>query len=350
MRFVRATPLRTRPTATVVVPCYNYGRFLPQLVSGLLDQPGVDVDVIIVDDASPDGSGTAAEELAAQHPQVTVLRHETNRGHIQTYNDGLALARGDYVALVSADDLLPRGAISRAVALMEAHPRVGLVYGYARSFSGEPPAPVDRVRNWTLWTGPEWLWASTRQARCFISSPEVVMRTAALRQVGLYDPRLPHSGDLDLWLRTALHWDIGRVNGPVQAHYRVHAANMHLTTYAGWTTDLRERRRTFGLLFDEHAADRPDITALRPRTRRALAVEAVRRGLGAYRDGQSSEDVEEYLDFAVQTDPTVRSTWWWRLAELGPIRGSVWPAARSRRMASKVRHHLLWRRERRYGL
>ena len=59
------------------------------------------------------------------------------------------------------------------------------------------------------------------------------MRREALAQTDLYDPRLPHSGDFDMWLRTAARWDVGRVNGPVQAHYRVHDANMHLTTYAG---------------------------------------------------------------------------------------------------------------------
>ncbi len=64
------------------------------------------------------------------------------------------------------------------------------------------PAPAT-VRNWTVWSGHEWLRPPPRRARCFISSPEVVMRREALVQAGLYDPRLPHSGDLDMWLRTA---------------------------------------------------------------------------------------------------------------------------------------------------
>ena len=158
-----------------------------------------------------------------------MLRHETNKGHIQTYNDGLEAVTGDYVVLLSADDLLPPGALTRAVALMEAHPKVGFVYGYARSFTGGPPVVNARVRNWSLWTGIDWLGLAARRGRCFISSPEVVMRRDALQQVGGYDPRLPHSGDLDMWLRTAARWDVGRINGPTQALYRVHDANMHLT-------------------------------------------------------------------------------------------------------------------------
>jgi hypothetical protein len=350
VKFVRPVPLTTSPTASVVVPCYNYGHHLPQLIGGVLDQPGVIVDILVVDDASPDGSGAVAERLADQHPEVSVLRHRTNQGHIQTYNDGLAQVRGKYVALLSADDLLPPGAISRAVALMEARPSVGLVYGYARSFSDEPPATGSAVRNWTVWSGYSWLKSSARQARSFISSPEVVMRTDALRQVGGYDPRLPHSGDLDMWLRTALHWDIGRVNGPPQALYRVHDNNMHLTTYAGMVTDLRERRKTFRLLFEEHAPERAEVVILRPTVMRGLASEALRRGLMAYRDGMDPTLVEAYLKFALETDRQIVNTGWWRLCELGPIRGGHWPAVAERRLASKVRHHLAWRRERRYGI
>ena len=350
MKLLRPQPLTSPATATVVVPCYNYGHHLEQLLVGVLDQPGVDVDVIIVDDCSPDGSGDVADALAAKYERVSVIRHLTNKGHIQTYNDGLAVASGEYVALLSADDLLPSGAISRAVSLMERHPTVGLVYGFARSFSGEPPAPRQSTRNWTVWRGSEWLWLSTRQARCFISSPEVVMRTSALRQAGGYDSRLPHSGDLDMWLRTAMNWDIGRVNGPDQALYRVHDSNMHLTTYAGMITDLRERRTTFSILFNEHAPDRPDVTKLRVQTMRGLAVEALRRGLSAYRDDLDPQLVTDYLEFAQETDPTVRRTGWWKLCKIGPLRQARFPGVSARQLVSKAAHHVAWRRERRYGI
>ena len=350
MHFVRPVPLRSTPRVSVVVPCYNYGHYLPQLVDSVLDQPGAEVDVLIVDDCSTDGSGEVAERLAADNPSVAVLRHETNRGHIQTYNDGLEKISGDYVVLLSADDLLPAGAVARAVALMEEYSSVGFVYGFARSFSGEPPVPVSRLRNWTIWKGRDWIATSARKARCFISSPEVVMRTDALRQVGGYDPRLPHSGDFDMWLRTALHWDVGRVNGPDQAFYRVHDSNMHLTAYAGMITDLRERRTTFDILFDEHAPDRTDVTDLRQVAMRGLAVESVRRALMGHRDGLDRALVLEYLDFAAKTDPGIRRTLWWRCCEVGPLREARLPAASARRFASRVRHHVAWRCGRRYGL
>ncbi|MFE7223385.1 glycosyltransferase family 2 protein [Nocardioides sp. NPDC057577] len=346
-RFDRPRPLRTRPSVSVVIPCYNYGRYLPQAVAGALAQDGVDVDVLIVDDASPDGSADVARSLAAADPRVDVLVHERNTGHIQTYNDGLSRVRGDYVTLVSADDVLMPDALTRAVALMEHHPGVGLVYGYARSFTDDLPVGPRRTRSWSVWSGRDWLGTAARQGRCFLVSPEAVMRREALEQTDGYDPRLPHSGDFDMWLRTAVRWDVGRVDGPIQAAYRVHDANMHLTEYAGWLTDLRERRRTFDVLFDERAPDVAEVQRLRPYAMRALAREALRRGREtAHGD---SGTLLDYLDFAAETYPTVRGTRAWRRAWDEAMAGRASRTAPWSRATAKVRHHLRWRFERRYG-
>lgn len=349
MRFHRPRELSSRPSVSVVIPCYNYGRFLPEAVAGALDQDGIDVEVLIVDDASTDDSAEVAAGLAASDSGVRLLRHERNAGHIQTYNDGLAEATGSYVTLVSADDLLVPNALTRAAALMEAHPRVGLVYGHARSFTDQPPDQLPALRNWSVWTGLDWLSLAARRGRNFLSSPEAVMRREALLQAGGYDPRLPHSGDFDMWLRTAARWDVGRVNGSTQALYRVHDHNMHLTTYAGWLRDLEERRATFDILFTERAPDLPEVVRLRPVARRALAREAVRRGLTAYREDPSSAEASGLFGFAEDTDPEITRTPWWRLVELGPRRGTSFPAVQARRLLSRVRLHAEWRRNRRYG-
>lgn len=340
--------LVTRPSVSVVIPCYRYGRYLPAAVAAALDQPGVDVEVVVVDDASPDDSAEVAARLAAADPRVRLVRHETNRGHIATYNDGLAAARGDYLTLVSADDLLTPGALSRAAALMEHHPRVGLVYGWAQSFAGEPPTVPDGQRSWSVWSGRQWLGHAARTGRCVISSPEAVMRREAFAATDGYDPRLPHSGDFDMWLRTAARWDVARVNGAVQALYRVHEANMHLTTYAGWLTDLRERRRTFEILLEERAHDVAWVQDLRPTAYRALAREAVRRALRALRDGRTAE-VRPLLEYAAETSPDVAGGPRWRAADAWARRGLAVPGGAPWRFAERLDTHLRWRRERRWG-
>ncbi|MCB5292599.1 glycosyltransferase family 2 protein [Arthrobacter sp. SO3] len=252
MRRVRPFEHTGAAEITVVVPCYNYGRYLPEVVQSVLSQERVHARVIIVDDASPDGSADVAEALAAADARITVVRHTQNQGHIATYNDGLARVETEYVALLSADDLLASGALGRAADLMRAYPRVGLVYGMPLEFSEEQGLPhtkdSGRRGSWTIWNGREWLGWACRRGRCFILSPEVVMRTEAMRQVGPYNEGLPHSGDLEYWVRTAAGWDVGRVNGPAQAYYRVHGNNMHLTAFDTIQVDLEHRLAAFNVL------------------------------------------------------------------------------------------------------
>ena len=73
----------------VFIPCYNYGRFLYQCVNSVLGQEGVDVRVLVIDDASPDNTAEVAAALAREDPRVTVIRHSSNKGHINTYNEGI---------------------------------------------------------------------------------------------------------------------------------------------------------------------------------------------------------------------------------------------------------------------
>ena len=169
------------------------------------------------------------------------------------------------------------------------------------------------------------------------------MRREALEQSGGYDPRLPHSADFDMWMQTALRWNIGRVNGPPQALYRVHESNMHLTTFAGMITDLRERRRTFEILFDEHARDRSEVGRLREPAMKALSREALRLARVAHRDGLSAATIDPYLDFA-------RDTWPAALRYGDPVSSTVTlPGRYLGQFSTKAANHLRWRRWRRYG-
>jgi hypothetical protein len=347
-KFIKPVRPSTKPTVSVVVPCYNYGHFLPALIAGLFDQVDIALDIIIVDDASPDGSGDIAEQLASMHPRIRVIRHRQNTGHIQTYNDGLAYANGKYVVLLSADDYLPPGSVYRAVSVMEAIPDVGLVYGFSRSFAGDIPSVANNVRNWRVWEGMDWLRLVSKRGRCFIASPEVVMRTEALHQTNGYDLRLPHSADFKMWMETSLRWNVGRVNGPPQALYRVHDLNMHLTTFAGMITDLRERRRTFDLLVEDHSRTRSEVVGLRDLAMRSLALQSARLALQTHRDG-CGNDVESYLTFAQETWPEIERSALWAACRTGPIAGRQFPLAKTRRLGSRAWHHALWRRWRRYG-
>ena len=120
---------RTVSSVDVVVPCYRYGHFLRECVESVLNQSGVNVRVLIIDDASPDNTAELSTALVNEDPRVGFIRHRENKGHITTYNEGIEWASADYFLLLSADDYLLPGALSRAAELMDAHPEVGLTFG-----------------------------------------------------------------------------------------------------------------------------------------------------------------------------------------------------------------------------
>lgn len=263
-------------SVSVVIPCYRYGHLLPACVASVFDQPGVDVRVLIIDDASPDDSGQVARSLAAADPRVQARVHEVNRGHIATYNEGLDLADGDYVTLLSADDLLTPGSLTRATGLLDANPRVGFAYGYSVYFDGSQPLPplrLTRPRS-RVWDGEEWIARRCRNGTNIISSPEVVVRTALHRQVGGYRPDLPHSGDLEMWLRLAARGDVGVIAGVDQALYRVHQQSMSRTAYATAVADLEQRHAAFETFFDTSAGHLRHPEPLRLRAASAVARRA----------------------------------------------------------------------------
>src|SRR5215213_7621768 len=115
----------------IVVPCFGYGHFLRESVESVLRQSGPELRVLIIDDASPDNTAKVASELVCSDPRVDYRRHTSNQGLIATANEGIAWARAEYMLLLSADDYLLPGALSRSVDLMDDHPSVAFVFGGA---------------------------------------------------------------------------------------------------------------------------------------------------------------------------------------------------------------------------
>ncbi|MBY6436599.1 glycosyltransferase [Rhodococcus kroppenstedtii] len=338
------------PTVSVVVPCYNYGRYLPYAVRSALDQPGVDVEVIVVDDASTDGSAEVAESLAAEDDRVVVVRHRVNLRHIATYNDGLFRARGTYVVLLSADDMLSEGSLARSVALFEAWPGLALVYGGVVTFTDRPPMPATAVRNWSVFDGAEWIARLCMRGSNLIVNPEAVMRTSVLRELGGYDASFPQAADMLLWMRAATRGGVGRVNGPDQAFYRVHGENMHLTDFGGHLlTEARERRAVFERFFETDGRCLHRADALRDRALHSIGRDALRSAaLVGHTDGGSTIESQRLVDFALECAPTLR-----RRHEGKARRRSAGHVARLDHAvavaAHRVRWSLRWRRWRRYG-
>jgi glycosyltransferase involved in cell wall biosynthesis len=298
-------------SVSVVIPCYKYGHFLADCVRSVLDeQPGLDVRVLIIDDASPDDSARGARERAPRDPRIEVRVHERNKGHIATYNEGLLeWADGDYVTLLSADDRLVPGALVRAAALLDAHPEVGFCYGRPLRFRHGGPLPKARTTTTgsAVYPGQWWLERRFREGTGCITSPEVVVRTDLQRKVGGYDPGLPHAGDIEMWMRLAAHADVGYVRGADQAYYRVHGSNMSVTDFGGQLDDLRQRRAAYESVLDKCGDRLPDAERLSATVHTKLARAALRRACRAYDRGRTGAvPVDELVGFAAECLPSWR--------------------------------------------
>jgi len=286
----------------VIIPCYNYGHYLRGCVNSVLSQRGVNVRVLIVDDASSDDTARVGQELAACNNAVEFRRHEVNEGHIATYNEGLiGWSKAEYAVLLSADDLLVPGCLGRAVRIMEADENIGMVYGRAIHFERETDLPTISPHDcgYTRFSGAEWLEARCRAGHNVISSPEVVVRGSLQRSIGGYRPELPHTGDLEMWLRIAAVSSIAYVRGP-QAFYRVHPASMLRTKYQNNLLDLRHRKIAFDSFFQQHQHVIADSDRLHELTNRALAREALWIACRAYdRNRVEEARAHELIEFAV---------------------------------------------------
>lgn len=330
---------------TVLVPCYNYGHFLAGCVESVVSQRGVRTSVHIIDDASVDDSFDVALSLSRLHPNVRATRNTVNLGHIATYNRGLAQVESDYVVLLSADDLLAPGSLARATGLMEAHPNVGLVYGHPQAFEDEPVETHVPLLHWSVWAGQTWIRAQFRRGLSIIYSPEAVVRTSIQHRAGYYRADLPHSGDLEMWLRLASMCDVGRINGPDQAYRRVHPSSMMNSRFKGVLADLRERQHAYEVYLEGSRLETKDKAGLTATMRRRLATEALSWAI----DELGTTDPAELwaaADFARQVNPDYKGLPAWREFQAAtserPGKVQEWEHFR-RNVEDRIRWQL-WRR------
>jgi succinoglycan biosynthesis protein ExoO len=104
---------------TVVIPAYNAEGLVTKAVMSVLEQTETDIEALVVDDASSDGTCDEIERLAASDPRVRLLRNPVNKGFSHTINNGMKAARGQWVACLDADDWYAPDRLERMVAAAE---------------------------------------------------------------------------------------------------------------------------------------------------------------------------------------------------------------------------------------
>lgn len=338
----------------VVIPCYNYARYLPLAVESVLSQQGVTVHIVVVDDASSDDSLTVARALASRDGRITVIANGANRGPVESFNTGLAASAGQFLVRLDADDLLTPGSLRRSVDVMRAFPGVGLVYGHPLHFTGHRlPPPRVEATGWTVWPGHEWLAGRCETGCNVITSPEAMMRASLVDRLGGQRP-LAHAHDMEMWMRLAAFADVAYVHGADQAWHREHSGSLSAREVDP-LKDLLERRDAFEVLLAGPAGELADAPRWRRIAMVAIANDAVELAVRRYdHPVVDVQTVHRLRDIARSLAPEPRLLTDWRGLErrmaLGPKRTSRHPVFVLERVLRGLRGIVRRRRWHRNGV
>lgn len=263
-----------QPVISVLMPVYNGSRYLTEAVESILTQSFRDFEFVIVDDGSTDDSLTILESYAAKDDRIRLISRP-NTGIVGALNDGLAAARGEFVARMDADDIAMPERFSRQVDFLRANLDVVCV--------GCGALQIDSRGNhlipWTLPLDDETIQSQHLKGSTSLVHPGVMFRREAVAAINGYNSAIPVAQDLDLWLRLG---EKGRLaNLPnLLLKYRVHDNTI--------SNSRQQEQLAYAQLAVDHACDR-----------RGLAKSNL--NLKPYRPAQSK---------ASRHDFSIRCGWW----------------------------------------
>lgn len=249
---------------SVVVPVFEMGRFLPEAIASIEAQGRDDLEIIVVDDGSSDDT---PQVIASLGDRVIAL-HQENQGPAAARNAGLAIATGDVIAFLDADDLWPAGKLARQLERLEQDPELDAVLGriqYVAVDGGEmPDIEFEDLGEKTL---------------SHVHLGSGLYRRRAFDRLGHFDERLRHSEDIDWFLRAREAELRMTILPEVTLVYRLHDTNMtldpeHVRSSYMLTTlkQSLDRRRAAGIsgdlpawrTFDEREPDLPTVSVVIP--------------------------------------------------------------------------------------
>src|ERR1044072_7818577 len=186
--------LSERKLVTVIIPCYNQGRYLGEAIESALGQSYKNVEVIVVDDGSTDNT----LEVASRYERVESIRQD-NRGLAEARNAGLRASRGEYIVFLDADDRLKENAIEAGVDSLDAHPSCAFAYGHVRligedgSILSVPDQPTIERDHYAELLRHNYIW----------TLGAVIYRRECIDSAGRFNSSINASADYDLNIRLA---------------------------------------------------------------------------------------------------------------------------------------------------
>ena len=200
---------------SIVTTVFNHERYLREAMHSVIFQNFKDLEYLLWDDGSTDNSAILAYDVFFHHPQVHVIE-APHLGRIGALRAACSLARGEYIGLVDADDILGKDALPACARFLDEHPEAGLVYSDHEIIDAEG-------RN--QGKGLRCLMTYSREAELqfFLTHHFRLMRRSAFEDVGGFNPEYPAALDYEFCLRFSEKYEIARL--PETHYYYRHHDN-----------------------------------------------------------------------------------------------------------------------------
>lgn len=212
--------MRPSPAISAVLPVYNGEPYVREAVESVLTQTFTDFELIIINDGSTDGSCAILREFAANDSRI-VLVERSNDGLVSALNEGIARARGGFIARMDADDVAMPERFALQHGRMAGEPELGVLGSFIRIM--DKAGSIIRLGDYPM-TPAET--ARFLERGCPVAHPTVMMRRDAALKAGGYRKAFSHCEDYDLWLRISeLGYGIANLSQPL-LNYRIHGANV----------------------------------------------------------------------------------------------------------------------------
>lgn len=239
--------MNTAPTISVVITCYNYGKYLEGCIFSVQAQTFTNHEIIVVDDGSTDNTADLMQ-LYATLPNFRYVRQK-NQGQANAKNCGIRHAKGDFIAFLDADDLWEPTKLARQIDLFR-DPKVGVVYSLAR-YIDEAGGVIE--------TGPAGGYLRPRAGEVsnwlfldnFIPFSSSVVRRECFERFGVFDETIKMGIDWDLWLRFSTGYTFAYVAEPLLAYRVGHPGQM--------SKNLEERQRCSDRIMTNFLKNHPGL-------------------------------------------------------------------------------------------
>jgi glycosyltransferase involved in cell wall biosynthesis len=201
-----------QPLISVIIPAYNYGKFLSQCFDSVLNQTYQNWECLLIDNGSTDDTKQITENYSQKDKRIHYYSQSNNSGPTIARNYGLKKAKGEIIQFLDADDLIEDQKFEKQVALLNAHPDYDIVYSGVKYFKSADPSKLyndiglGESKPWMLnlsGTGEKMISALLKGNIMVINSP--LVRSSLFEKYGNMDEQLFYNEDWELWARFAIN-------------------------------------------------------------------------------------------------------------------------------------------------